>query len=235
VYVSISSADEFIDFIRKRFFFNGGVVKNTKSMHPTVFNTLHSSGQEELESLYKDWAKKYDYDVIELIGYIGHIIATELLLKYLKNPELRILDAGCGTGLVGGVLSQKGFQNVVGVDFSQAMLEQAGDKDVYQSLELADLTEEFVFEDKTFDAVICAGTFTCAHVGPDALIEMVRVTKIGGYISFTVREQEWDSAPYAEVIARLEALGKWQRIEQCFTEYNLKEGASCQLCLYRVC
>ena len=209
-------------------------MNNTDNMHPTVFNTLHSSGQEELEALYKDWANQYDHDVIELIGYIGHIIATKLLLKHLKNPESRILDAGCGTGLVGELLCAKGYKNVAGVDFSQAMLEQAGEKDVYQMLELTDLTKKLAFEDNAFDAVICAGTFTCAHVGPDALIEMVRVTKAGGYISFTVREQEWDAAPYAAVMAKLENEVKWQRIEQSYTEYNLKEGAHCQLCLYQV-
>ena len=49
-----------------------------------------------------------------------------------------------------------------------------------------------------FDAVICAGTFTCGHVGPEALREMVRITKKGGYICFTVRKQEWEAAPYEE-------------------------------------
>jgi predicted TPR repeat methyltransferase len=210
-------------------------LKNTKNMHPRVFNTLHSAGRGELESIYEDWADQYEQDVIGLIGYIGHTIATELLLKYLDDPQARILDAGCGTGLVGETLSQKGFGNVFGVDFSQAMLDQASAKGIYQSLELTDLTKDFVFKDNSFDAIVCAGTFTCGHVGPDTLREMVRTTKTGGYISFTVREQEWDSAPYAEVIGKLAELGKWRRIEQYFTEYNLKEGASCQLCLYQVC
>ncbi|MCS5591771.1 MAG: class I SAM-dependent methyltransferase [Gammaproteobacteria bacterium] len=210
-------------------------MKNTKSMHPRVFNTLHSAGQEELESIYKDWADQYEQDVIDLIGYIGHTIATELLLKYLGDSQARILDAGCGTGLVGEALSRKGFSNVLGVDFSQAMLDQAGEKGVYQSLELADLTKDFVCNDNSFDAIVCAGTFTCGHVGPGALNEMVRITKAGGYISFTVREQEWDEAPYADVIASLKDQGRWQCVEQCYTGYNLKEGANCQLCLYRVC
>jgi len=209
-------------------------MKNTESMHPRVFSTLHSAGPEELESIYKNWAVQYEDDVLGMIGYIGHAITVELLLKYLVDCQARILDAGCGTGLVGKILSRQNYRNIVGVDFSQEMLDQAIHKGVYQSLELADLTKNFTWDDNSFDSIICAGTFTCGHVGPNALKEMVRVTKKGGYISFTVREQEWDSAPYAKVMAELEKGGKWQRIEQSFTEYNLKEGAHCQLCLYQV-
>ena len=209
-------------------------MRNTDSMHPNVFNALHATNQEELEELYKVWAGNYDYDVVEIIGYIGHSITTELLLKYLDNSKAKILDAGCGTGLVGEILYEKKFNNIVGVDFSQPMLDQALEKNVYQSLGLADLTEKLTFKDNTFDAIICAGTFTCGHVGPEALSEMVRVTKTGGYISFTVRDQEWDRLPYDRTISELEEKNLWRCLERFTTDYNVAEGVSCQLCLYEV-
>ena len=108
-------------------------------MHPTVFNALHTTNKVDLEDLYKAWAESYDRDVVEVIGYVGHSITTELLLKYLDNSKAKILDAGCGTGLVGEILYEKKFKNIVGVDFSQPMLNQAWEKNVYQSLDLADL------------------------------------------------------------------------------------------------
>jgi len=210
-------------------------VKNTKNMHPTVFSALHTNSKEELGELYQSWARRYDADVLNKIGYIGHIVSTELLLRHLPETDARILDAGCGTGLVGEILKCKGFDDVVGIDFSPSMLDQAAEKGVYRSLELADLTQDFAFDDNAFDAIICAGTFTCGHIGPDALIEMVRVCKIGGYISFTVREHEWDGAPYAEIIAKLKQDGRWRCVEQIYTDYNLNEGVSCRLCLFQVC
>ena len=209
-------------------------MKNTDSMHPIVFNALHATNQEDLEELYKVWAGNYDHDVVEIIGYIGHSITTELLLKYLDNSKAKILDAGCGTGLVGEILHEKKFKNIVGVDFSQPMIDQALEKNVYQSLGLADLTEKLTFKDKTFDAIVCAGTFTCGHVGPEALSEMVRVTKTGGYISFTVRDQEWDFLPYDKTIIELEEKNLWRCLERFTTDYNVVEGVSCQLCLYEV-
>ena len=209
-------------------------MKNTKSMISTIYDTLHAADLVELEHIYKNWAKKYEDDVINLAGYVGHLITSELLLSYLRNTQARIFDAGCGTGLVGEILNKNSFQNLIGVDFSQEMLNIAKQKNVYQSLDLVDLTKKLDFEDNLFDAIICAGTFTCGHVGPDALREMVRITKQGGYICFTVRKQEWEASPYMQIINDLEDSQVWQKLEHITKEYNLKEGVSCQLCLYQV-
>ena len=209
-------------------------MKNTNSMISTIYDTLHAADLVELEHIYKNWAKKYEDDVINLAGYVGHLITSELLLSYLRNTQTKILDAGCGTGLVGEILNKNSFQNLIGVDFSQEMLNIAKQKNVYQSLDLVDLTKKLDYEDNVFDAVICAGTFTCGHVGPEALREMVRITKQGGYICFTVRKQEWEASPYMQIIKDLGDSQAWQKLEHITKEYNLKEGVSCQLCLYQV-
>jgi predicted TPR repeat methyltransferase len=204
-------------------------------MHPAVFNALHAPNQEELEELYKVWAVNYDHDVVDLICYVGHSITTNLLVKYLYDTKAKILDAGCGTGLVGELLHEENFNNIVGVDFSQPMLDQASKKNIYQSLFEADLTKTLEFDNNTFDAIVCAGTFTCGHVGPEALFELIRVSKAGGYIAFTVREQEWDLLPYDKTIVELEEKHLWHCLERFTTEYNVAEEVNCQLCIYQVC
>jgi len=209
-------------------------MKNTKSMISTIYDTLHAADLVELEHIYKNWAKKYEDDVINLAGYVGHLITSELLLNYLRNKQAKILDAGCGTGLVGEILNKNKFKNLIGVDFSQEMLNIAKQKNVYQSLELVELTKNLDYEDSLFDAIVCAGTFTCGHVGPEALIEMVRITKKGGYICFTVRKQEWEASPYKEIIDNLENSNLWRQVVYKTAEYNVKEGITCQLCLYQV-
>jgi ubiquinone/menaquinone biosynthesis C-methylase UbiE len=209
-------------------------MKNTKNMISKIYDTLHAADIVELENIYKSWANKYEDDVINLAGYVGHLITSDLLLSYLRNNQAKILDAGCGTGLVGEILIKNSFQNLVGVDFSQEMLNIAKQKNVYKSLELADLTKKLDYEDNLFDAVICAGTFTCGHVGPEALNEMVRITKNEGYICFTVREQEWEAAPYEKIIQSLEVSHSWFEVERHTSDYNTQEGISCQLCLFQV-
>ena len=209
-------------------------MKNTKSMISTIYQTLHAADSKELEGIYKKWASDYDHDVLELAGYVGHLITSSLLLSKIKNKKAKILDAGCGTGLVGEILSENNYKDVEGVDFSQEMLDVAIQKQVYQSLRLVDLTKNLDYEDNLFDAIICAGTFTCGHVGPEALLEMVRITKKGGYICFTVRKQEWEVSPYKEIIDNLENSNLWHQVVHKTAEYNVKEGITCQLCLYQV-
>ena len=208
-------------------------MKNTKEMIPAIYKTLHVSNLDELKDLYKNW-NDYENDVINLAGYVGHLVTTDTLLKYLKNKKSKILDAGCGTGLVGQILNKNNYKNIVGVDFSQEMIDRAHKKNVYQSLSLCDLTENLEFKNESFDAVICAGTFTCGHVGPEALNEMVRITKNEGYICFTVREQEWEAAPYEDIIQSLEVSHSWFEVERHTSDYNTQEGISCQLCLFQV-
>ena len=208
-------------------------MKNTKNMIPTIYKTLHVSNLDELKDLYKNW-NDYENDVINLAGYVGHKVTTDTLLKYLKNKQSKILDAGCGTGLVGQILYKNNYKNIVGVDFSQEMIDRALKKNVYQSLSLCDLTKKLEFEDGSFDAIICAGTFTCGHVGPEALNEMVRITKNEGYICFTVRKQEWETAPYEGIIQSLEGSKSWLEVERQTSDYNTQEGINCQLCLFQV-
>ena len=161
-------------------------MRKTKNMIATIYDTLHAADLDELEGIYKNWASDYESDVINLAGYVGHLITSDLLLNYLRNTESIVLDAGCGTGLVGEILYKNNFRNMDGVDFSQEMLNIAHQKNIYQSLKLVDLTKKLDYENDSFDAIICAGTFTCGHVGPEALREMVRITKQGGYICFTL-------------------------------------------------
>jgi len=209
-------------------------MKHSNNMIATIYDTLNAANLDELEDIYKNWASEYEYDVIQLAGYVGHLITSDLLLNNLKNNNARILDAGCGTGLVGQILHKKSYKNIVGVDFSKEMINRAHKKNVYKSLSLCDLTERLEFEDGSFDAIICAGTFTCGHVGPEALYEMVRITKNEGYICFTVRQQEWEAAPYEHIIQNLENSKSWFEMERNTSDYNTQEGVNCQLCLFKV-
>ncbi len=52
----------------------------------------------------------------------------------LIDRENKILDAGCGTGLVGIALKQKGYESVDGFDLSEEMIKVAAATGVYKSL-----------------------------------------------------------------------------------------------------
>src|SRR5215203_3923318 len=42
-----------------------------------------------------------------------------------------VLDAGAGTGMFGSILRVLGYEDLVGIDISERMLEKAGEKDAY--------------------------------------------------------------------------------------------------------
>lgn len=114
------------------------------------------------------------------------------------------------------------------------MLDKAKQKNVYRELFQADLTNPLNIEDKTYDSIICVGTFTCGHVGPEALHELVRITKPKGYICITVREQAREQDPYRETIDKISHKGDWRLITEITTGYIIKEDTTCQICLYQV-
>ena len=202
-----------------------------KDIHERV---LKASSKEELMAAYGEWAEKYDNDLIGEMGYVAPMISSKLLQRYIDRKDARILDAGCGTGVVGECLNKDGYSNLEGVDYSQQMLDKAREKCIYSTLNLSDLTKTLDISDNVYDAIICVGTFTCGHVGPEAFSELIRITKPGGYICFTVREQAYEEDGYRSKMRKLENDGIWELQELYSTDYIQQEGSTCKVCLYKV-
>ncbi|XP_077978591.1 methyltransferase-like protein 27 isoform X2 [Glandiceps talaboti] len=109
----------------------------------SLINRAYAAGlsRPETVNLYDEWADNYERDLKSTV-YKG----PSLIAKGLNNLDVakdaRILDAGCGTGLVGLELSLLGFGNIDGVDMSQLSLEKAREKGVYKKLLCAELGPE---------------------------------------------------------------------------------------------
>ena len=79
---------------------------------------------EEIMKYYDEWGtdNKYDKDMVEW-DYTGPKETVDTFKKYANNKEIKIYDAGCGTGLVGVELKKYGYTNFDGVDLSQKLLD----------------------------------------------------------------------------------------------------------------
>ena len=132
---------------------------------------------EELLKYYQDWTNnnKYNKDMVDW-NYTAPHETVSVLKKYSFNKNFKILDAGCGTGLVGIELKKYGYLNIDGVDFSQNMLNLVP-QDIYKKIEKVDLNKPLKFETNMYDVVMCVGTFTYGHVKPQALDELIRLYK----------------------------------------------------------
>lgn len=99
-----------------------------------------------------------------------------------KPPsQIKIIDAGAGTGLAAEVLAKLGYTDIDALDLSQEMLNEAKKKNFYKKLICAPLNEQRNpdIETAEYHALICCGTLVPGHVRPEALDEMVRMVKAG--------------------------------------------------------
>ena len=111
------------------------------------------ASEPHLQKIYQHRAHSWDTK-----PYQGHkLVAAAFDTHYPQATALTVLDAGCGTGLAGPLLRKKA-QRLEGVDFSQAMLDKAKEKDVYDALWHDDLISFCNRHPATYDTIICAAT-----------------------------------------------------------------------------
>ncbi len=111
----------------------------------------------------RDFARIYERDWTEFIVDLPPLIHS-YISKYINrdNPEdIRILDLGCGTGIIDRDLAEIGYL-VTGIDKSSAMIELARKNNMNNKnefiegdmRELSDIIDKNIRDDKKFDVVI---------------------------------------------------------------------------------
>ena len=107
-----------------------------------------------------------------------------LLTRALGTEKLKVLDVGCGTGVVALLLSEMGH-DVNGVDISEGMLKKANEKinafNLPIEFTLGD-AENLPFENELFDTVINRHLLWTLPNPKNAISEWRRVLKPGGKI-----------------------------------------------------
>ncbi len=171
-----------------------------------------SKNEQELRERYDQWAKTYEADLDRDFGWYGPLRAVEAGVRYISK-DARILDAGAGTGLVGKLLAEVGYADLVAMDMSEGMLVEARKKNAYKEFHQMVMGETLDFPSDSFDAVISVGVLTVGHAPAKSLDELVRVTRSGGHIVYTLRPDLHEEGGFKEKHAELEAAGKWKLAE----------------------
>lgn len=140
---------------------------------------------EPVADAYDAWAQSYESDLQEQ-GYVAPDNVAKAVKQYCDAPLARVLDIGCGTGLIGKRLTQFGFSNVDGIDISPQMLELARASGAYKQLITADLSKALPVKTKSYDLVVSSGTLETAHIGASALPELVRLARPGGLLCLSI-------------------------------------------------
>jgi len=138
----------------------------------------------EYKNIFNNEASHFYY-----VGY--HKIILALLKKYLttrKKPKLKILDAGCGAGLLTKKLES--FGDVWGVDMSSEAVKFTRKRGL--NVKKASILK-LPFEDKTFDAIISIDVLCHKSIPSDqqALNEFSRVLKPKGLLILKLPSHNW--------------------------------------------
>ncbi|CAJ1905852.1 unnamed protein product [Cylindrotheca closterium] len=93
----------------------------------TADATMKRASNEYVKNLFDEYAQNFEHSLVEELGYTGYEKLRRGFDRALGDkiePFSLVVDAGCGTGLVG-----EQFRNVssylIGVDLSQAILDEA--------------------------------------------------------------------------------------------------------------
>ena len=168
---------------------------------PSLQNAYDLKSPDDNVELYSAWAETYDNDFIEDMQYKLHFFVAEEFV--LNGGKGLILDVGAGTGALAQALLQKGKFSIEATDISEEMLKVAESKKIYERSFLSDLTEEIPMENDIYDGVVSSGTFTHGHVGPSAMVELVRVTKPSGLVTISVNEKHWIALNFENEVEKL--------------------------------
>ncbi|MCC5859062.1 MAG: methyltransferase domain-containing protein [Ectothiorhodospiraceae bacterium] len=118
-----------------------------------------------------------------LVGRFFRRWAERLLTHADVAPGDRILDAGCGTGIVARTAASRlgRASKVVGVDINDGMLAEARRQDADQTVAWEKgALEELPFEDRTFDVALSQQVLQFVADRAKALAELHRVLAPGG-------------------------------------------------------
>jgi len=172
--------------------------------------TTEAADAADLAGRYDAWADAYDHDLLDGEDY-GSVIArvVDAMLRHVP-AEARVLELGCGSGLVGKALREQGYIRLEGLDLSPGMLERARQTGAYRSLRIADLNAGIPEDAAVFDAVLAVGTLT--YLEPTVLAEIHRVLVPRGQFAFTFQPAVHAARGFKEIEDRLLSEGHLRRL-----------------------
>lgn len=196
-------------------------MSDNDQLESLVNKLVHATDPEEVKALYRQWAASYDND-LDSYGYVAPQIGCSMFSQ-LVDKTARIHDAGCGTGLVGRLLTDLGYANIDGSDFSQHMLAQAKATDRYQHLQQADYSGPVELPNDGYDAVISIGVYT-KRFKQHFLNEMLRIIKPGGHLLFSCRPLYYEEV--ANLVKQLHLDEKIDRSSVKHDDYMIGQKAT---------
>lgn len=138
-----------------------------------------------IKDLFDNMSASFDDTLVGHLRYQAPEVLTQHLEDLPLNPDLHVLDLGCGTGLCGKLIRPRA-KVLHGVDLSPGMLGKAESLGVYDALACAELHEHLGQLQQPYDLIMAADVFI--YVGRlDGVFEQIgRALKPGGILCFSI-------------------------------------------------
>jgi len=180
------------------------------------------ASDDYIEATFDSFAASFESKLAKLSYRAPALIAAMLEECGLtRTHRLDVLDAGCGTGLCGGLVAPFA-RRLVGVDLSEGMLKQAAEKNIYHALSNAELTEYLRDHGDAFDLIVSADTLVYFGDLKDVVVAAARALRPRGLLVFTLEHATGESANAGY---RLERHGRYSHsqsyVEQLLTAVGL--------------
>jgi predicted TPR repeat methyltransferase len=175
--------------------------------------------KDYVSSLFDNYADRFDHHLQQVLAYKVPDMVAQAVKAQNKSTDLKLLDLGCGTGLVAEAL--KDITSLrVGVDLSPKMIVKARARDLYDTLYVNDIVDCMLTCGQVFDLVVAADVFVYVGDLQPSLHAARAVLSNDGLLVFSVEKEESTSA-YA-----LKTTGRYTHSPHYIQKLAAEEGYS---------
>ena len=172
-------------------------------------------------SVFDGFARSFDAKLAKLSYQAPELVAAEVARRCgTPAAKLKVLDAGCGTGLCGPLLAPFASQ-LDGVDLSEGMLRLAVERQIYNGLFKGDLVAFLQASPAAFDLVVSADTLCYFGALEGFAAAVVGALRPAGWLVFTA-EALADETP--ESSYRLKEHGRYSHLRRYIMSALLAAG-----------
>jgi predicted TPR repeat methyltransferase len=150
-----------------------------------------------VQALFDQYAPRFEAALLGDLNYRAPQLLFKAVLAVRSAAEKpaffkRAIDLGCGTGLAAAAFAKE-VDEIIGVDLSPGMIEQARATGLYAALEVADMVEGLRERPaSSADLVLAADAMVYVPDLAPVLGEVARVLAPGGLLAFTLETHGGD-------------------------------------------
>jgi predicted TPR repeat methyltransferase len=143
-----------------------------------------------IQQIYKGFASSYESLMLEGLQYQGPERMRDAIRSVIGEPSsLNILDLGCGSGLAGMVFKPWAAQ-LLGVDLSPEMIALAQKREIYDRLEVAEITAWLDGSRESFDLIVSCDVIIYFGDLHEIVVAAGKRVKVGGLFAMSMERGE---------------------------------------------